>query len=362
MRLSPFKKPTFVGLDLGHHALKAVHVERTSSGWKVARCGSVPTPPDAIRDGVVVDQQAVTDALKTLLKQSHVSATAANIAVSGGTVVVRTVRIPKMPEATLRKSIKYEASRYVPNSTEDSYIEFEIIGQAPDNQMDVLIVAAPKDIVESRVRACEAAGLEVEAVDVEAFAAYRSLIECDQLQDWGETTIALVDIGATTTNMSVVEKGVFAMTRSIPHGGQMLTDALKSYFKLGDEDAENGKAQLDLRDLLGDKNPKENPPLRVVQPHVDELVREIRRSLNYYQSQQTEGTQANTVSVLMLCGGCASMQGLADYLNHKLSIDTRSISLYDNPRFTGPNSDAGERGYELAVASGLAMRAYPRAA
>jgi type IV pilus assembly protein PilM len=362
MLLSPFKKPTFVGLDLGHHSLKVVFVERTGSGWKVARCGSVPTPPGSIKDGVVVDQEAVTSALKTLIKQAHVSASAANIAVAGGTVVVRTVRIPKMPEATLRKSIKYEASRYVPNSTEDSYIEFEIIGQAAENQMDVLIVAAPKDIVESRVRACEAAGLDVEAVDVEAFAAYRSLVEADQLQNWGETTIALVDIGATTANMGVIEKGVFAMTRTIPHGGQTMTDALKSYFKLSDENAESGKAQLDLRELLvSEKGPKENPPLRVVQPHVDELVREIRRSLNYYQSQQTEGAQANTVSVLMLCGGCASMQGMAEYIGHKLSLDTRAISLYDNPRFTGPGSD-NDRGYDLAVASGLAMRAYPMAA
>jgi type IV pilus assembly protein PilM len=268
-----------------------------------------------------------------------------------------------MPEATLRKSIKYEASRYVPNSTEDSYIEFEIIGPAAENQMDVLIVAAPKDIVESRVRACEAAGLDVEGVDVEAFAAYRSLVESDQLQNWGETTIALVDIGATTTNMGVIEKGVFAMTRTIPHGGQTMTDALKSYFKLSDENAESGKAQLDLKELLGsDKNPKENPPLRIVQPHVDELVREIRRSLNYYQSQQTEGSQTNNVSVLMLCGGCASMQGLAEYIGHKLSLDTRAISLYDNPRFTGPGNDVREHGFALAVASGLAMRAYPKAA
>jgi len=362
MRLSPFRMPSFVGLDLGHHSLKAVHVERTGTGWKVAKHGSVPTPPGSIKDGVVVDQDAVTNALRALLKQSHVSANAANIAVSGGTVVVRTVRIPKMPEATLRKSIKYEASRYVPNSTEDSYIEFEIIGPAVENQMDVLIVAAPKDIVESRVKACEAAGLDVEAVDVEAFAAYRSLVEADQLQNWGETTIALVDIGATTTNMGVIEKGVFAMTRTIPHGGQTMTDALKSYFKLSDEDAESGKAQLDLRELLSsEKGAKENPPLRVVQPHVDELVREVRRSLNYYQSQQTEGAQANSVSVLMLCGGCASMQGLAEYIGHKLSLDTRAISLYDNPRFAGPTS-GNDRGYDLAVASGLAMRAYPKAA
>jgi type IV pilus assembly protein PilM len=362
MRLSPFTRKSLVGIDLGHHTIKAVMMERTASGWKIARTGAVPTPPDSIKDGVVIDQHAVAEALRNLLRESRCGANSAIIAVSGGTVVVRVVRIPKMPEATLRKSIKYEASRYVPNSTEDSYIEFEIVGQAEDNQMDVLIVAAPKDIVESRILACEAAGLSVEVVDISAFAAYRSLIEADPLQNWGETTVALVDIGATTTTMSVIEKGVFSMTRTIPHGGQMLTDALVSYFKLTPEDAESGKSQLDVSELIQDKTQKENPPLRIIQPHVDELVREIRRSLNYYQSQQSEGAQANTVAQVILCGGSATLSGISEYIGHKLSLPTTAISLFDNPRFSGTAPERVAARYDLAVASGLAMRAYAKAA
>jgi type IV pilus assembly protein PilM len=355
-----FSKKSFIGVDIGHHSIKAVALERVASGWRVLRFASTPTPPDAVKDGVVVDVASTVGALKSLLKENGLSAGSAMIAVSGGSVVVRQVRMPKMAEATLRKSIKFEASRYVPSSVEDSYIEFEIIGPVDEQQMDVLMVAAPKDVVESRLQACEEAGLEVEAVDIEAFAMYRALVEADLDQHWTENTVALVDIGSATTNISVVSHGVFSMTRSIPQGADTLTQALKSYFKLSDEDAESGKAQLDLRELLEEGKPKENPPLRVLQPHVDDLVREIRRSLNYYQSQQQEGS-AKQIDHILLTGGGAKLSGLADYFSHKLSIPTTLHDVFANPRFSH-YADAEQSGLELSVASGLAMRAFAKAA
>lgn len=362
MRLSFFKSESFVGIDLGHHTIKAAQVEKSNGGWRVTKFATTATPEESIKDGVVVDPEAVGNALKHLMKESHMNATAANIAVAGGSVVVRTVRIPKMPEATLRKSIKYEASRYVPNSVEDSYIEFEIIGDAGEGQMDVLIVAAPRDIVESRIKACKAAGLKVEVVDVEAFAAYRSLVESDPHKPWQNETIAVVDIGDSSTNMSVVKGGVFTMTRSIPQGGHMFTEALKSYFKLTEQEAEQGKSQLDVTELIYEGPPKENPPLRVLQPHLDDLVREIRRSLNYYQSQQNDGGQSKGVSAILLSGGGAKMHGLAEYVGHKLALDTRSSGVFDNPQFTPAGDSEVGSGLDLAVASGLAMRAANQAA
>lgn len=362
MSLSLLKKKVRVGLDLGHHSIKLVTLDRTASGYRVTRAVSTPMPPEAMKDGVVTDPDAVSFAIRQLLKQCKVSANAAYLSVAGASVVVRTVRIPEMPEATLRKSIKFEAGRYVPNSVEDSFIEFEILGSAGDGQMDVLIVAAPKDIVESRVRAVEAAGLEVEAVDIEPFAAFRSLVEADPSVDPSIDTIALIDIGSSTTNVSVVSKGVFAMTRSIPQGGSTLTEALAKYFKLSPEDAEEGKAQLDLRLLIQDSAPSENPPLRVIQPHVDDLVREMRRSLNYYQSQQTEAGSPSTVTRILLCGGGARLAGLPEYLAHKLGMPVVSCGLFDNTRFLYAGLDEIGNGVELAVASGLALRAFAKAA
>lgn len=360
MAFTPFGKKSFVGLDLGHHTIKAVQVERSAGGWKITRSGTIPTPEESIRDCVVVDPQIVGAAIKQLLRESEIVASNAIIAVAGGTVVVRNVRIPIMPEATLRKSIKFEAGRYVPSSVEDSHIEFEIIGPVDDNQMDVLVVAAPREIVASRIKACEEAGLTVEVVDVEPFATYRVLVENHPSEEWTGKTVAVVDIGNSTTSMSVVSNGVFAMTRSIQQAGQALTDALKTSFKLSKNDAEAGKAQLDLGELMQEGAPKDNPPLRVVQPLLDDLVREVRRSLNYYQSQQTDGNAPKAVDAVLLAGGGSKMNGIAKYIEHKLGIPTQAVSVRQNPLFYFDETSPDVA--DLSVASGLAMRAFQNAA
>lgn len=360
MSLKTFGKKSYIGLDLGAKGIKAMQMERTGNGYRVARTAFIQTPPDSIKDGSVIDPEAVGLAVRQMMREQRISATNAVVGVAGASVIVRTVRIPKMPESTLRKSIKFEASRYVPSSIEDSFIEFEIMGEASDGQMDVLIVAAPRDIVESRIKACQIAGLEVDIVDVEAFAMYRSLVETN-VGPYNEETIALVDVGAQTTNVSVVSCGIFGMTRSINQGGQVLTDALKSHFKLEDAEAELGKSQLDLRALIAEQKVQESPPLRVLQPHLDDLIREIRRSLNYYQSQQTEHGTPTPVTRVLLAGGGANLPGLAEYMAHKLGLTVDRHGIYDAEVVQAP-ADNQSTGIELAVVGGLAMRPHVRAA
>lgn len=359
--MSLLAKKAFIGIDLGHHAMKAVQVERTTGGWRVLKQAIAPTPPDTIRDGVVIDPPVLGIAIKNMLRAGHFSATTVGIAVSGNSVVVRPVRMPKMAEAALRKSIRFEASRYVPNSIEDSYIDFEIVDNDLDASMDVLVVAAPKDLVDSRIQACEAAGLEVETAEIGAFAAYRAIVEANFEYDWSEKTIAHLDIGSTITNLSIVGNGRFLMTRAIPSGGLVLTDALKSYFKLSDADAEKGKAQLDLRDLLHEHRTADNPPLRVLHAHVDDLIREVRRSINYWQSQQQDGPAPQVtkqIDQIILSGGGSKMPGLVEYFDHKLGVPTMSLGLFDNPRFVDAY-ETHEHSAELAIATGLAMTLAP---
>ena len=168
MSLKLFRKKAYAGVDLGTNSIKVAQIESVGDHWSVTKHAEVPTPVDAVKDGVVVDCDQVAGALKQALRDARINATSAIIGVAGGSVIVRTVRIPRMPEATLRKSIRFEAGRYVPSSVEDSFIEFEILEDAPENQMDVLIVAAPRELVKSRVETCAKAGLEVEIVDIEA--------------------------------------------------------------------------------------------------------------------------------------------------------------------------------------------------
>lgn len=360
MSLNPFKNKSYVGVDIGHNSIKVVQLDKTAGGWRIVKTASIATPSDSIKEGIVTDIDAVALSLKAALRDHKINATAAIIGVAGATVIVRSVHLPKMNELMLRKSIKYEAGRYVPSSIEDSFIEFEILGDAPEDQMEVLIVAAPKDVVNSRVAVCEKIGLDVDIVDVEAFAMYRSLVEADQTSMFDDMTLALVDIGAKTTNVSVINRGSFMMTRTITQAGEVLTEALKNYFKLESADAESGKAQLDLTPLTTDAV-LDNQPLRVLQPHIDDLIREVRRSLNYYQTQQNNGQQPSPVSHLVISGGGANLGGLAAYMAHKLGVQVVTMGALDNPSFTDSTGEL-DHGLEYAVATGLAMRGFSKAA
>jgi type IV pilus assembly protein PilM len=205
------------------------------------------------------------------------------------------------------------------------------------------------------------AGLDVDSVDIEAFCSYRSLVEANRGINLDAETIALMDIGYASTKVSVVSRGSFAMTRTISQGGHVLTDALQKYFRLAYEDAEEGKAQLDVRQLLEEGKPTENPPLRVIQPHLDDLIRETRRSLNYYQSQQSElGT--DPVGWVLLTGGGAKLQGIAEYMAAKLDLPVYSAGIFDNPRFANASETDFGPGAELSVVTGLAMRTHVKAA
>ena len=354
MQLNFSKKSPHIGLDIGHSRIKVILMERTPLGWKILNAVTAATPTDSMSEGVVTNPSAIAEVIKTLLRDHKITASLVDISVSSSTVVVRTVLMPKMTEEVLRKSIRFEVGRYIPNNVDDSYIEFEIVKDAPDNQMEVMIVAAPRDLVNSRIAACELAGLEVDSVDLEPFATYRSVIESDTLYGWGEKTLALVDIGARSTKVSVVSNGKFMMTRAIGVGGSTFSEALSAFFKIPMPDAEIGKSQLDLTNLLGEQT-TENPPLRVLQPHLEEMLRELRRSLNYFQAQANENVSQAPVTHLVLSGGGAMMTGMAEYLAKKLDLKVMTIGILDNPRFVSASSELGS-GLYLAVASGLAMR------
>ena len=184
-------------------------------------------------------------------------ATGAICAISGSQVIVRQVQFPKMPEAVLRKSIKYEASKHISASMEDSAVEFEILGDVPDeSQMDVMLVAAPREMVDSRVQVIESAGLDPLSVDVEAFALIRSLVEFSASDEYLHKTVALIDMGASHTDVNIVSRGEFVLTRNIPIAGNSFTNAVKSLVGVSFEEAERLKIEMTADTPLDQINTK----------------------------------------------------------------------------------------------------------
>ena len=383
-----FGKEKIVGVDIGSRFIKAVSAEagRMPGTWRIVKAAVAPTPPDAVRDGIVIDQSGVAAALRTLLQTNGMDANAVVAAISGTSVIVRHIKLPIMAENVLRKSIRFEAAKHISSSVEDSMIEFEITGPVPgeDDKMSVMLVAAPNDMVESRLAALTLAGLEPVAIDIEAFALQRALVDLSPTRPGEGTTLALLDIGATTTDVNIIANGLFALTRNVPIAGDSFTQALKAVAPgAGWPELERMKTEVDMAALLSGDNDSEAAGLaRALQPAIDELLREVRRSTNYYQSQLadaansilpagTTSQNSGPVSKIIVTGGSAKMRGLEAYMSARLGVPVEIWNPFENPdiessqildSFIAENHPLLVTGIGLALKESAAKSAAPRSA
>ena len=312
-----------VGVDIGSSSIKIVSSEPTKHGARIASVAMCPTPSESVKEGIVVQIPEVAAALQFCMRSAGIKASNTVAAIAGPGVIVRHVSMPKMPEQVLRRSISYEASKLISASMEDSTVEFEILGDAAEEgQMDVLIVAVPKAMIDSRLAVLEHAGMTPLAVDVEAFATLRALIEHNPDDSLRTGTVALLDVGASHTEINLVVNGKLELTRTIQVAGRSLTNAIKNAENCSDDEAEQKKFDFDLKDLIDSPAGYTPPPgLKAVQSLIDEILREIRRSINYYQSQLPDGAGETTVDRLIFTGGTARLKGLLPYASNRLNVN-----------------------------------------
>jgi type IV pilus assembly protein PilM len=361
-----------VGLDIGSHQIKAVHLERHRNSWSLVGAGIVPTPPESVQDGVILDIPRVTEAVRQLFRENRMPGSADTVAaVSGSHVLVRSIKVPDMNQATLRKSIRFEAAKHIDQGTsgvsiDNSAVEFEVLGKGGQPpQLDVLLVVAPNPMVNGRVTVMENAGLEPVAVDVEAFALLRAM-EAARLKPGPGQAVVVMNMGATYTDLNIVVGDEVAVTRSIPIGGNALTSSVASVLNVPQEEAESQKRLIDLAGAKGADGGEDggmvavpDPARQVTLPFVDELVRELRRSVIYFQSQAAEAGMAVAVEQLVLVGGGTQLPGLPEYLRDRLGMDVKILDpLSVQPPRNSQVLQWQGRGPELAVAMGLALKEY----
>jgi type IV pilus assembly protein PilM len=358
-----------IGLDVGSHTIKVVQLDDERGGLVLRKAGSRPTPPETVKGGVIADTTAVAQAISSLLSALEINATQVVAGVAGPTVVVRQLQMPAMSERQLRKSIQWEARSYVSFPVEDSVLEFQVLGQREGGQLDVMLVATPRDMVDTRVEAIERAGLEPVAIELEPFATMRSVLEFAGAPPFEQETIALVDIGASFTEINIVKDRRFVLTRTIPIAGNGMTDAIASALAM-DNDKANALKETAMQVVCGEEeratlDPFAQQASRAVEPLLDELIREIRRSLAYYDYQQQSPTDGDDpqrvpgVNRIIVSGGSAKMAGLSAYFQAQLGVPVEVAQVLASGRIQTPGLSQeylDEHSPTLVVATGLALR------
>ncbi len=301
-----------VGLDIGTSGVRAAELSTGKGPATLERFGQVALPAGAVRDGEVVDTDAVASALQQLWSQAKFSTKKVIVGVANQKVVVRQVDLPWLPADELRKSLSFQVQDFIPMPVEQAILDFhpleEFTNDAGGRMLRVLLVAAARDMVGSALEAVEKAGLQPGMVDLNSFALLRSLVTPETGLGSMQAE-ALVDIGASVTNIVVHQGGVPRFVRILLMGGADITDAVAERLGVPSDQAESVKQSTGLAAVAG--SAEAHPANRAIEAAGSAFVEEVRGSLDYYLAQPG----AARIGRVVLSGGGSRLVGLTSRLS-----------------------------------------------
>lgn len=345
------KARAVIGLDISSTSVKLLELTRHGDRYRVETYAVKPLPPNAVVEKNINDQEAVAEVIKAMVKQSKTKLKYAAVAVAGSAVITKMIDLPAgLTDEAMETQISLEADQYIPFPLEEVAIDFEVQGISPRNpeQVEVLLAACRRENVEMRAGVIQLSDLIPEKVDIEAYSMERAFeLISEQLEDQEGQVVAIIDIGATMTTLSVLVDGKTVYTREQLFGGKQLTEEIQRRYGLSREEAGLAKKQGGLPD---------DYETEVLGPFQDAVVQQVTRSLQFFFS----ASQYNDVDYIILAGGVASLEGLVGLIEEKLGTQTvvanpfARMSVSSRVNAVSLANDAPS----LMIVTGLAMRSF----
>jgi len=355
------KKNQLVGLDIGSHAIKLVEIEDTKKGRILKNFGIIGLPQDAIVEGAIKEMEIVSSAIKTLYKNMKIKNKNVVTSISGYSVIVKKISIQKRGEAELDASIQDEAEQYIPFDINDVNLDYEILTPPGEEEaekkgegdkgdkglMDVMLVAAKKDIVEDYVSLLHLTGLSPAILDVDAFALQNAFeLSAENISG----CYALVNVGAEELGINAIKNGVSIFTRDSSYGGYQINEAIMSKFDVSYEEAEKiklGGTKIDHKD----KGALEE----IFTSVISGWVNEIKRALDFLATTYPD----ETIEKIVISGGSCRFPGFQKYLELETEIPVIELNPFGNLQVNDKMFDPKYLTYmapQAAIAVGLALR------
>lgn len=336
----------YFGLDIGTSIIKAVQLERTASSLKIAAAGSASTLGKKIFSEAEADREELAGIIRKLLVSSGISTNKVVTALPESQIFTRVIEMPALNEKELSSAIQWEAEQYIPIPRSEVILDFQILSRPTKNEegqkMEVLLVAAPKLLVEKHVNLLKSAGLESMAIDTEVMSMTRALT------DKVSPATAIVSLGAYTTDICVAHLGTLSQTRSISSGGEAMTKAISDELSFDHDQAEEYKKTYGL---LPDQ--LEGKIAETVKPVFEIIVSEVKKLILAYESKKGQ----DQVKRILLVGGGAKLPGVIEFLAEELGVEVAVgdpwFFLEKGPHIT---KDQMDNRPIYAVATGLALK------
>lgn len=340
-----------LGLDVSSTSVKLLELSRHGDSYRVENYAVRALPANSVVEKNINDVEAVAQVVKAVVQTSRTKVKDAAVAVAGSSVITKVIDMPgDLSEDDMELQISIEADQYIPYPLEEVAIDFDIQGPSAksEDRVDVLLAACRRENVDIRATMLELADLNPKVIDVEAYTMERAFaLVQEQLEDQDEQVVAVLDIGATMTTLSVLVDGKTIYTREQLFGGKQLTEEIQRRYGLSAEEAGLAKKQGGLPD---DYEPE------VLDPFKDAVVQQVTRSLQFFFSS----SQYNDVDHIVIAGGVASLEGLSNLVEEKLGTSVTianpfaNMSVSSRVNATALANDAPS----LMIAVGLALRSF----
>ncbi len=354
------RKKSLIGLDIGSNVVKCLRLETNGGRPVITHFAMVPLVPEAIVDGEIMDRELVIQAIKECAELAHVPNEPVASAVSGRAVIVKKIVMDKMSQTDAREAIYWEAEQHVPFDIDDISLAFQVLREdVGANQMEVLLVAAKKDMILSHADLIRDAGFKPAVIDVASFANQNAWEFARSAQAEGGDAeasgpagraefVALLDVGGGVTNVNIIRDGVPYFTRDLPVGTARFTEEFQKQLGLTFEQA-TAAAHGHLEGLDA------GAVMEIVRAVGAEIYHGLEPSLSYLRA----AGEAEGIDRIVISGGGAKLPGLRDFLAGSYEVQAEiadPLAALDYASEVFGEQDPAELSPLLAVSVGLALR------
>lgn len=343
-----------IGVDIGTTQVRAAEVELSGKGpgaggsATLVNFATAPLPAGVVGDGEVLDTAGLAAVLKQLWASAKFSDKQVVVGFGNQRTVLRELELSSMPLAELRSSLPFQVAEMLPMSADEALLDFYPTAEVEVDgakQLRGILVAASKHAVANAIVAVEAAGLRPIGVDLSAFALLRAQV----FGDWAQQVVALVDIGARTTNVVVAQNGMPRFIRVLPSGGAEATDAVASAMKVSLPEAEEYKRRIGIGTEVG---PEYQLAKDAIATTTKTLVDAVRNTFVYYAGNNPGAG----IQHVVITGGGSHLPGLGQYLASASRLPVSFGDGFSRVK-VAKKATTSVAGYETlgAIAVGLGM-------
>lgn len=351
------QKSEAFGLDISDLSLKMAKLTRTRGGLKLTSFGTWPIPPGIIEGGEIKDKKTLSQIIKESLKKvkgEKIKLKQVVCSLPEEKSFLDVIQLPQVEKEELQSAVAYELENYIPLPADRVYFDYEVNNKPVSShlkRLEVLIVATPKEIVDSYLEVLKMGGLRPRVFEIECLAITRALVPRTKTSK----SLLIIDFGGTRTTFVIFSGQSLRFTSTIPASSQKLTESISKILKVDLKKAEKLKRQHGLE---GEKRVFE-----AMIPPLTDLVEQIKTHLDYYRfHKKRDRTVRNKKKLekILLCGGGANLKGLIGFLTQNLKVAVELgnpwVNILESPLKELPELNFKESlGYTTAL--GLALRA-----